>query len=505
MLSRYCLLIVLAASPTFACSSDSSRPELTERNNVERDAAPDGANGSDAAADMGSTDQGTADPDLPILDMSGGDPTSFDLLVDCVDSEDAVYATPISDGERGEVLGCAQRDLASTSDIETRLLNMPGIAVDTGYRSYLIAFRTQRANGEPGVSTMVLYAPQNNVRGVGSSALVVANHAGVAVPDECAPSYDDPGLAATNTIALPWIGRGFPVALPDFAGLGTEGVMGFANTHDLGYSSLDAARAARQALDGLNGRVLATGQAEGAHAAFAMQALNREYASDLSVDAVIGFASAYPRISYAELLRLGGLLPLVDGLGIARTVAALVAYTDWYNLFGAARAREVYHPDVRDYVGDAVESGCFVELLLTLADSSDPATYQPPAVLAGLIDPDVRQAAVDCLNGAAGCTPDAQAFVDRANANVKQLDPDGAPILFLTAFGGTVPNPQEQACLAEWISFNGPVPDTCLWSGANNVNLSYESGFHAVAWGEAILRGEEPPTCPGTEFPPCMQ
>ena len=508
MTRSFCL--ISAAALLMACSDDPNKSNLNNEpdggvnNNIATDGSTENANNSDGGANNvlpgdGGANNNVADMNAP--DLPTG-PTDFALKIDCSDSSADVYATPISPGEPGEVLACAVSEVATAAEVELRLIGIDGLTISTGYQSYLIAYRTTRATGEPGVGSMLLYAPSENVRDVAQSALVVANHGGAAVPDACAPSMVGQGFAGTNSLALPFVGRGYPVALPDFAGFGTEGVMGFANTIDLGQSALDAARAARNAFGpaSLDARVLSIGQAEGASASYAMQALNSTYAADVTVAGAVGYATSYPRVSYAELLRLGGVFPLVDGLGILRTVAALVAYTDFYNLFGAARARDVFNTNVRDYVGDAVETQCFVELALTLATTT--ANYTPPVVIAGLIDDAFRMDVVNCLNQVP-CGADAQTFVDRAAANIVPLDPAGGDLLFVSAFGGTTPNPQEQACLLEWIEQNGPTPTECLWSGANNVNISRQAASYAVDWGIATLEGDAPPACPEGPFPPC--
>lgn len=492
-----------------ACGNDSTKPlQNNETNNANnQNNANNGADaGDNNASDMDVTDEGPNNVNNPAGDMDQPDfpdtPTDFSLAIDCADSVADVYATPVSDGAPGEVLACAPSESADVADVELRLLGIEGLNIQTGYDSFLIAYRTTRANGDPGVASMLLYVPQENVRDVNNSALVVANHGGASVPDACAPSMVEHGFSGTNAIALPWVGEGYPVALPDLTGLGTEGVMSFGNVPDIGQSALDAARAAQNALvfGAVDGRVLAVGQGEGGRTSYAMQALAASYAPEIQFLGAIGFATSYSRVSYAELLRAGGIFPLVDGIGATRAIATLIAYTDFYNLFGEARARDVFVPEIRDHVGDAVESECLLELAITLA--TDTADYQPPGIIAQLIEATFRQEVVDCLNGQA-CSADAQAFVDRAAQSVQPLDPNGGDLLFISAFGGERPNPQDQACLLEWIEEDGPTPTSCLWSGANNLDIARQSAAYAVEWGIATMEGQAQPVCPESDFPPC--
>ncbi len=461
------------------------------------DASSDaGGAGDDVAVpnDAGTTtvpDGGSANfPDTPNPDGP--------RRIECDATLDEVYATPVSAGPTGAVLACAESETASAQQVSNRVGPIEGVTTDNGYTSYVVAYRTKRATGAFGVATMVVYipdvAPKNGV--------VVAHHAGLAVPDDCAPSRRDDLLSAMNSVVLPWVGNGYPTVAVDQAGLGTVGVMGAANTLDLAHSGLDAAVAARWFFDDdvTDGTTMSVGAGLGAHGAYAMQALADEYAPDVDLVGAIGFATTYPRQSYAELLRAGGILPLVDGVGVTRAVTATIAYTDYYNLFGADRVREVYHPDVRDHVADAVESRCFVELAVTLA--TETAEYQPPNTIGQLIEPGFRQDVVDCLNGRS-CDATAQAFVDRTAANVVPPAADGGELLFVTALGGERPNPQEQACLYEWLADNGKKPHGCLWSGANNIDITLEAGGYAWAWGDALLSGASLPPCPQGEIPAC--
>jgi hypothetical protein len=501
------LVVVILAAP--ACSDGPGKVGDDAGKNDGGDATFEDASGSDGgSSDMAPRDGGndedagtrdmTADfnnPDLPNPDGP--------LRIPCDSTVEEVYAVAPSPGPNGSVIDCAVSEEATAQQVMNRTAAIDGIEIESGYTSYLVAYRTTRATGDVGVGTMLLYLPDTDVQQVPSTDLVVAAHGGTNVPDDCAPSTAAHALSGSNSIVLPWIGRGYPVAAPDYAGLGTAGVMGAGNTQDLAHSSLDAAIAAQNVLDEgeLTGRLLAIGQGEGAHAAYGMQALAAEYAPSIEFAGAIGYATSYPTESYAELLRAGGVFPLVDGVGALRALTAQIAYTDFYNLFGEARVREVYHPAVRDYVADAVENQCFVELAVTLA--TEEAGYEPPGVIGQLIDPDFRMAVVDCLNGNEDCTDDAQAFVDRAGATVVPPDPDGGDLLFISALGGARPGPQDQACLYEWLGENGKTPDGCLWSGANNINISLRAASYAVDWGIATLAGEATPDCPQNQMPAC--
>lgn len=480
-------------------AGDAGSDTSTTDTSTTEDAAPSDMAAEDTAVDDTGTPDTSGDfgsPDLPNPDGP--------LRIPCDSSVEDVYAAAATPGPNGSVIDCAVSEEATAQQVMNRTSSIDGVDIESGYTSYLVAYRTTRATGDTGVGTMLLFLPDTDVQQVPSTDLVVANHGGVAVSDDCAPTKAAHALSGTNSIVLPWVGRGYPVAAPDYAGLGTTGVMGAVNTLDLGRASLDAAIAARNVLDDgeLTDRVLSIGQGEGAHAAYAMQALAADYAPSVDLAGAIGYATGYPRESYAELLRAGGIFPLVDGIGVLRALTALIAYTDFYNLFGANRARDVFHPDLRDHVGDAVESQCLVELALTLA--TEEADYQPPGVIGGLIDPTFRMEVVGCLNDNANvCTDDAQAFVDRAEANIIGPDPDGGDLLFVTALGGERPDPQEQACLYEWFGDNGKTPDGCLWSGANNVNISRRAAAYAVQWGIATLDGDPAPACPQNPMPAC--
>ncbi|HEX5634078.1 MAG TPA: hypothetical protein VFX50_12655, partial [Gemmatimonadales bacterium] len=147
--------------------------------------------------------------------------------ITCADLRDEVYRTPVglpamTPGARGDVVRCA----------------------DEGAGELLIAYRTERGDGRPAISTARVSLPAAAVQALPVPMVVVA-HPTAGIADGCVPSRD---AGATRNLAEPWLQRGLPVIAPDHAGLGNEGVHAYLDNRESGQQLLDAARALEKLL-----------------------------------------------------------------------------------------------------------------------------------------------------------------------------------------------------------------------------------------------------------------
>jgi hypothetical protein len=265
---------------------------------------------------------------------------------------------------------------------------------------------------------------------------------------------------------------------------------------------IDAARALLRAVTpgALDGRTIVSGHSQGGGAALSARALEPTYGGDdIEIAAVVAFAPGLATSDGAAAIRHAALVPLTDGG--TRAILSLVLYADFANLFGVERAREPFARDLRDVVGDAIETQCIVELITTLDTRS--AGYRPPALLSGLLDRDFRLAVEGCLDDTAACTADAEAWTARSAANVPHFEP-GAPILQLSATEDTLQPPEKQACIRQFLVDEGVPPQTCVADGIDHMGVVPAMTPFAVEWALAVLGGASMPACPaGPELPAC--
>ena len=211
--------------------------------------------------DTGDDDTSADDDDSSAAgdDDSAGDdddPPLAELIVGCPDTTEDVYVwpdylPPWGEEVVGDPVRCAVGEELDVMEVADRLVaaGVDGIAPWSGVRTYLIAYRTTRwegADGEgvEGMGTARVYLPDTLIQG-GPRPVVVLGHDAVGIGDTCAPTHV---ATHADAMALPWVGRGFSVIAPDYAGLGNAGLPGYRHTADTAHSALDADRALRKAV-----------------------------------------------------------------------------------------------------------------------------------------------------------------------------------------------------------------------------------------------------------------
>lgn len=464
-----------------------------------------------AGCDLPSVQQGNDAmyiiPDGGVVDLRvrvDGDPPSPALTIECDGAVDDIYLTPddlppFNITNRGLVVRCADVGRASRDEVAEELTDVEGVVVDSGYTMALIAYRTERDPGTTGLGTARLYVPDHPA--AGPLPVVVVAHGTVGLADRCAPSrfpgpYD-------NALVLPWLARGLPTVVPDYAGLGNDGIQGYSNNADQAHSVIDAARAAIRSLTegALDGRVIVVGHSQGGAAALAAHALwSTHDIPAIDLVAVVAISPGLTTENMAMAVENGPFVQFDDG-GI-RAIFAMMLYADHANLFGQAAAREFFAPALRDPLAEAVERQCIFELIETL-DESD-GGYLPPSNLGDMVDLNFQMGVTACRNDRLGCTEQAEAFVARCNANVLAFAP-GPPVLMLTSADDTMVPPGRQACIRDALDTGGVEPHICVASGSDHMGIIVDEATFAVDWAMAVDSGEPPPSCPESgELPGCV-
>ncbi len=452
------------------------------------------------------TDDTPVDDDVPVSDVPTDAPVSVALAVPCADTAANVYVTPaglplFSPAERGAVVRCTVDPPQSLAMVESslRAANVEGVTAAWPVDVYRIAFRTMRNTIGDGLSSARVYVPRGVV---GPRPLVVVAHPSEGIADTCATSRRADSM---RDLALPWAARGYPVIAPDYAGLGTDGTQGYLDNRDTAQSLLDGARALRRMLTpgSLSSRILLVGHSQGGGAVLAAQSLVRTYGADGDIAAAVVFAPEWPsRINSFRLLdalRNPDALTITYGL-TTPVVATSMAFAFYENYLGAGRGGEAFPALARTTSPASINSLCltgyggYVQgLQLRVRD---------------WLDEPVRAGFVACATDRASpaCAGPGRVFFEyvRANAELGQADPMGAPVLYVQGMLDTImPPAREAACNLLLLRRAGVDVEVCTDNAALHTTVVERNARRAIAWAEARLAGGTIPGCTGPAMPDC--
>lgn len=421
----------------------------------------------------------------------------------CDDSDEDVYAFTTENAKDvcpGTVVACSSHLDGVDVSLLSPFVN-PELTLTSGSTFQRIAYRTERAPGVPGIGSAMILHPTVPDPDPNAPVVVVA-HGTVGLADVCAPSLE---LGGDPFTLAPLVGSGLTVIAVDYAGLGTESVQGYGDPYDTAHSVLDGARAVLSALGQPDRPVILAGHSQGGGAALNAQALATSYAPDLNIIRVLSWAGGVVEDGITveldpSVVGLVPLLPIEDPLGTIRAVLALSFYADFALTFGEERAGEVFHPDVRDTIVEAVETRCIFDLATYLNTPS--ASYQPPATVAELVDPTLMDGIINCVLGdPSGCTPTAEAFVERLESRATPpTDPAGAPVLYVSGAADTIHLPQVFACNVAELESSGVSYEACLENGLDHFTVIYGTMDQVLPWMEGDAFVCEVPAVP----PPCF-
>lgn len=419
-------------------------------------------------------------------------PELVDLARPCADVADDVYRTPSMTGTTGgDVLRCAND---ATLDLAATQSRLAGVDVEatTGVRQIRIAFRTQRANGNPAASTARVYLPLTPK--TGPLPVIVIGHPSEGLADSCAPSRREDTM---KEIALPFAARGYAVIAPDLTGLGNEGTQAYLDNRDTAYALLDGARALRKLLEvgAFQKTVVMAGYSQGGGAVLAAQALARTYGLDGELKAVIAFAAQYPTriesFGFVDLLKNPDDLTIMHGY--SKPVVALLRTYAWFANSGREAGGGI-PSGKRVGLTSAIESMCLIAL-------GGAMQAQAPKV-GDFIDETLRTGLLACIaltplpGSDSRCTGVAREYYDFLLNNHLEADAGGAKILYVQGMLDTVmPATEEAPCNTKKIRDDGADLRVCTDSGATHANVVQRNMKYAMAWLDATLGGSSPPGC----------
>lgn len=457
--------------------------------------APDplGDAGSDATPPSDASTAEAAPPPPPPVDRPA---------IACSDALGDVYVAPkvlapMSPALRGDVVRCAPKGDLAPSEVQARL-DAKGIATKAlyGVHEYRIAFRTLRSDGTPAISTARVLLPAATA----SEQAVLVAHPTDGIADACAPSKKD---GANDELALAWATLGRPVIVPDYVGLGTDGVQGYLDGVEQGQTILDGGRALDDLLaHGPFARVLVVGYSQGGGAALSAQALEKSYGTSGELVGVVAFAPEWPidlkSFGYASLLASPNQLTVTTGLSKS-SIAVLRAYAYFANRVGPTHATDGFPSAKRAGFQNAIESLCLVPLGGYLQGTAPK--------LGDLVDDELRTGLLQCIatNGAT-CAGAAKGYWSFLRANVLASDPTGAPVVIVQGLLDQIlPAAEEASCIREKMIADGLTPQVCVDGTATHQSIVDAQGSFGLAWGLAALAGTPRPTCASTKLPPCSR
>ncbi len=448
-------------------------------------------------------------PDANVADSRSADTSAVDAgppradvpFIACNDALNDVYKTPpnlppMTLASRGDVIRCAHDVDWSLTDVQARI-SSKGVQTPatTGTSLYRVEFRTTRGDGTAGTSTARVYLPKKP-RALPLPVIVIG-HPTDGIAPSCTPSKD---LSSNNELALPWAALGYAVIVPDYSGLGNEGVQSYLDNRDQAYSLLDGARALRKLLSpgALNPQVLAVGYSQGGGAVLSAQALAGQYGCDGKLQAAIVFAPEWPSrlnsFGYVDMLRNPGDLTISAGIG-KPVVAEMRQYAYFANHAGLNHAGDAF---------PAAKAAGMSNAIATLCQTPLGGYVQGNALhLGDLIDDSLRTGLLSCIDGNA-CSGDAKDYFDYLQNNFVTADKSGAPVLFIQGLADQIMVPyQEAACNLDKLSKEGVNAQVCADFSATHTSVVGRNADFAIAWGQAVLSGGARPSCSSFGMPPC--
>jgi acetyl esterase/lipase len=193
-----------------------------------------------------------------------------------------------------------------------------------GSQGWRVLFESQGPDGEATVSSGMVFAP-STAPPPGGRPVVVWAHGTAGMGVQCAPSRSANPLAQ-----LDWLGgmlaRGWVVTAPDYAGLGTPGVMRFLVGAPEGMDLLNSVRAARS-LDhsGAGSRFALWGHSQGGQSVLFAAQMASSYAPELQL---VAASVAAPAAQLVPLIREQYANALAWAIGPEVAVAWPATYAD---------------------------------------------------------------------------------------------------------------------------------------------------------------------------------
>ncbi len=408
--------------------------------------------------------------------------------------------------ERGRVIKCgtAAPIDAATADARARApfnitADDPGTydgpTLTEGADVTLVLYRSERRNGDAGVSSGTLYLPSS---GASDLPLLVHVSGTTGLADDCAPSRGRFTDLERTLYVL--IGTGHAVFVPDLIGLGTPGTLSYLEAAEAAHATLDGARAALAiAPEGaLSGEVLISGHSAGGHAALVSQALQRSYAPELNLIGVSALAGVWFDTGvFGELMTVPAYGTAGDdGWNVVYGAMYFVGHQAAYE--GEAAAYDPIHPDRRDAIRDVFENYCLVPPMAGGTDMRQ-ALQAVAANVGEVFDSAFYSPFTSRVFCDAGimdrCPPLVATWLERFANDRPPLDPEGAPIWFHQGSLDNRSTVESMRCPIAEADYNGVDVNVCFYDAVEHGPLSGVAAPWLGDWVDALGGGMSAPAC----------
>jgi pimeloyl-ACP methyl ester carboxylesterase len=452
--------------------------------------SPDGAEAeetstSDAAAsDLGS--EGVEDDSTTDAAADGG---VWSIQVPCSNKGPELYTLTAADVDTtqpaGTVVGCVLDGVTPPEKV-AQALQLVGLEGTGGIEMRRITYLTKRSFGEVALATARVLLPDPPPEGPAS--VVVVTHGTAGLADKCAPSHVPP----PHVMGIPFAGTDTVVVLPDYAGLGNEGVQGYHDSHDTAYSVLDSLRAVHDMLgpDVLSKEYAVMGHSQGGGAALYAQGLAKEYAGDFELKAVVAFSPGWTPSATPDktLYATPQYLPVTMGAGVPMAALAFAHYADAYNHVNEANPGIYFSDAWRETIVNWIETEC----VSTVA--SNFMELGPGVTAMDVFDPVYLMVSLSCLQGEPGCTEPTQSDIERRKAHYIPMDVTGAPALIIQGMADKQTTPAKAACKVKAMKEGGFTPSVSVDPLATHFDVVKLNLGLAVAWIKGQLNSTTLPT-----------
>lgn len=172
-------------------------------------------------------------------------------------------------------------------------MTMPGLAglsVDQVHAARVVYRSTSGDTDSPAVVSGSVFTPVGQTPS-GGWPVVAYGHGTTGLDEPCAPSLSDSLLGMADAVAA-LADKGYAVVLPDYQGLGVDGVHPYTDSRTAGRNMIDAVRALRNTFPDVSDRWVAFGGSQGGGAAWSADEQAGTYAPELKLLGAVALSPA---------------------------------------------------------------------------------------------------------------------------------------------------------------------------------------------------------------------
>ena len=393
--------------------------------------------------------------------------------------------------DRGKLIRCAHVATFDAAQAINALPYPPAVEPATmGYELFVIQYVSEgRANVARAVTALV-YAPSGGPTGL---PMVALGHGALGIGPRCGPSHV-PSL--TDSIAVPFAGRGYAVVAPDFAGNGVDnGMTSYLLGAPEAAAVLDGVRALRSLHDPrfdsaqLGNELAFVGHSQGGHAALFAHQL---FGPDLNLS-LLGSVAMAPGLGSARQWSTnytGSSRPV----SVMETFALASLYSRMLYV-GAPPGDTWLTPQALVSVPSLLHDNCLSALVTSLSGAF--------GTLGDLYTPSFMAAAEACSFGSPEACPEFEPWASSFVADQPGEITSEHPSLILHGLADVVVPPSSAACIVDRMKARGTPVQACGYWGVDHSAIVPVGIGDAVRWIAGRRAGNTLEVCPAPLMAVC--